>query len=154
MVEQRTENPWVSGSTPLLDIIQFYKFSVSLICDLLIRLKNASNSHLKTAIVPYSKITLSLLRVCLKEGLITSFYLNNTQKFLKVNLKYSSNGKATFSHIQLLSTPGKLLYIDYPGLCKITRGIHVLLISTDIGILTDIECIRLKKGGTVLCSIS
>lgn len=87
------------------------------------------------------------------EGFISHVVSINSNKFLKVHLKYSSNGTPSFTEIKLLTTPSKNFFLSYSELNKISKGVGVLFISTNQGLFTQEICLKRKLGGVALCYI-
>ena len=75
----------------------------------------------------------------------------NSGKFLKVFLKYQSNGSPTLKEVKHFSTPGKSIYLTYTHLTKLNQGVGVFILSTSRGLLTNHSCLKKKIGGTALC---
>ncbi len=156
MVEQWTENPWVSGSIPLLNKIvklNFISMNINLI-KLLLKLKNASNSHKEHINCLSNKTHDILLETLYQEGLIQSFFNQKkntlTEKPLtNVFLRYSFN-KSSFSAFKIVSTPSKIRYLTFSDLCQISDKKNILFIFTDKNLLTGTECKKHGLGGKLL----
>ena len=104
----------------------------------------------KSKIVQYkSKQSIYILNILIKEGFLKSYKINSKNQ-LDIYLKYKNN-KAVISEIKRLSKPGKRLYIDNKNLYKKKSGFY--LISTSIGILTDLQAKKLNVGGELICKI-
>jgi ribosomal protein S8 len=76
--------------------------------DLISRLKVASKSHLKTIRVLNTKLSLNILEVFYKTGMIRGFKVVDND-IIEVFLKYYQN-KPVYFDIELVSTPGKKVY--------------------------------------------
>ena len=104
----------------------------------------------KSKIVQYkSKQIMNILNILIKEGFIKSYKINLNNQ-LDIYLKYKNN-KAVITEIKRLSKPGKRLYITNNDLYKKKTGIYI--ISTSIGILTDLQAKKLNVGGELICKI-
>ena len=104
----------------------------------------------KSKIIQYkSKQSIHILNILLKEGFLKSYKINSKNQ-LDIYLKYKKN-KAVITEIKRLSKPGKRLYITNKDLYKKKKGLYI--ISTSIGILTDLEAKKLNVGGELICKI-
>lgn len=104
----------------------------------------------KSKIVQYkSKQSIYILNILIKEGFLKSYKINSKNQ-LDIYLKYKNN-KAVITEIKRLSKPGKRLYITNKDLYKKKNGLYI--ISTSIGILTDLEAKKLNVGGELICKI-
>jgi ribosomal protein S8 len=151
MVEQRTENPWVSSSILLLN--KKIKTIMKLFCNLIVQLKMSFKSHQKYIILPKNIFYLKFLKILFLEGFISRIVFINSQNKIKIYLKYNSDGASTFKEIKILSSSSKNLYLSYKQLTKLTHGLGVFFISTNKGLLSHHSCLKLKIGGTALCYI-
>ena len=123
MVEQWTENPCVGGSIPPLDIKHlltlFSKFQTFFLTmnsntiNLLITLKNASLIKKEIVFIKSSHITLEIITLLYKEGIIQSF--TNMGSHIRISLRYSFN-KNIFKNLKTFSNSIDLKYSD---ICKI-----------------------------------
>jgi ribosomal protein S8 len=75
--------------------------------DLISRLKIASKGHLKSIKILNTTLSLNILDIFYKIGLISGFKVHIN--YIEVFLKYYLN-KPIFSDIILISTPGKKVY--------------------------------------------
>ena len=105
--------------------------------------KKSKISHQK------SKQSINILNIFLKEGFIKSYKINS-KNHLDIYLKYRQN-KAVISDIKRLSKPGKRLYIANKDLYQKKSGFYI--ISTSIGILTNLQAKKLNVGGELICKI-
>nr|YP_010394533.1 ribosomal protein S8 [Phytophthora pluvialis]UXG56185.1 ribosomal protein S8 [Phytophthora pluvialis]DAZ88580.1 TPA_asm: ribosomal protein S8 [Phytophthora pluvialis]DAZ88970.1 TPA_asm: ribosomal protein S8 [Phytophthora pluvialis] len=96
-----------------------------------------------------SKQSINILNLLVKEGFIKSYKINSKNQ-LDIYLKYRKN-KAVIIEIKRLSKPGKRLYITNKDLYKKKKGFYI--ISTSVGILTDLEAKKLNVGGELICKI-
>lgn len=97
-----------------------------------------------------TQLIIRLLDVFIQEGLIRGYKLLPQQQLL-IYLKYQQN-KPFFSKIQILSKPGKRLYIKTAWFQKNAKfGLYI--ISTSLGFLTDRQARQLNVGGELICRI-
>nr|UQT68350.1 ribosomal protein S8 [Nothophytophthora sp.] len=96
-----------------------------------------------------SKQSINILNILVREGFIKSYKINSKNQ-LDIYLKYKKNN-AVITEIKRLSKPGKRLYIKNKDLYRKKRGFYI--ISTSIGILTDLQAKKLNVGGELICKI-
>ena len=96
-----------------------------------------------------SKQNIDILNILVKEGFIKSYKINSKNQ-LNIYLKYKKN-EAVIKNIKRLSKPGKRLYITNRNLYKKKIGLY--LISTSLGILTDLQAKKFNVGGELICKI-
>ena len=123
------------------------------LCNLTSKLKNAIRANKKYIYLPNSSLALELLRLLFLEGIILGVTKIKSGKILKF-LKYSSNGSPSFKDIKLLSKPGKMFYLSYKQIAKLSKGVGLFIISTKEGLLTNHLCLKRKIGGAALCYLS
>nr|YP_010507808.1 ribosomal protein S8 [Phytophthora hedraiandra]UXG55919.1 ribosomal protein S8 [Phytophthora hedraiandra] len=113
------------------------------------KIKNGYLAKKSKIIQQKSKQSINILNILVKEGFIKSYKINSKNQ-LDIYLKYRKN-KAVITDIKRLSKPGKRLYIANKDLYKKKTGFYI--ISTSIGILTDLQAKKLNVGGELICKI-
>nr|YP_010394217.1 ribosomal protein S8 [Phytophthora cinnamomi]DAZ88736.1 TPA_asm: ribosomal protein S8 [Phytophthora cinnamomi var. cinnamomi]UXG55802.1 ribosomal protein S8 [Phytophthora cinnamomi]WRY73337.1 ribosomal protein S8 [Phytophthora cinnamomi]WRY73377.1 ribosomal protein S8 [Phytophthora cinnamomi]WRY73417.1 ribosomal protein S8 [Phytophthora cinnamomi] len=113
------------------------------------KIKNGYLSKKSKIVQQKSKQSINILNILVKEGFIKSYKINSKNQ-LDIYLKYKKN-KAVITEIKRLSKPGKRLYITNKDLYKKKTGFYI--ISTSIGILTDLQAKKLNVGGELICKI-
>nr|YP_010394924.1 ribosomal protein S8 [Phytophthora aleatoria]DAZ89361.1 TPA_asm: ribosomal protein S8 [Phytophthora aleatoria] len=113
------------------------------------KIKNGYLAKKSKIIQQKSKQSINILNILIKEGFIKSYKINSKNQ-LDIYLKYRKN-KAVIIDIKRLSKPGKRLYITNKDLYKKKTGFYI--ISTSIGILTDLQAKKLNVGGELICKI-
>ena len=113
------------------------------------KLKNGYLAKKSKIVQQKSKQSINILNILIKEGFIKSYKINSKNQ-LDIYLKYKKN-KSAISEIKRLSKPGKRLYISNKNLNKKKTGFYI--ISTSIGILTDLQAKKLNVGGELICKI-
>ena len=124
------------------------------LCNLTSKLKNGIRANKKYIYLPSSSLSLELLRLLFLEGIILGVTKIKSGKTLKVFLKYNSNGSPSFKDIIVLSKPGKMFYLSYKQIAKLSKGVGLFIISTKEGLLTNHLCLKRKIGGAALCYLS
>lgn len=113
------------------------------------KIKNGFLSKKTKIIQQKSKQSIDILNILVHEGLIKSYKIDSKNQ-IKVFLKYKNN-KSVIHEIKRMSKPGKRLYLKNKDLYKKKRGFYIL--STSLGILTDLEAKKLNIGGEFICKI-
>jgi ribosomal protein S8 len=119
----------------------------------LIQIKNASALNKEIVVVPYRKYFLSIISLLYKEGIILSFkrikVLNSADFNLKIIIKQSYN-KDFFKKFKLVSKPSRTLYLNYKSICRLVLKKTDYFFSTNVGLLTALDCKKHRVGGTLL----
>lgn len=113
------------------------------------KIKNGYLAKKSKIVQQKSKQSINILNILVKEGFIKSYKINSKNQ-LDIYLKYRKN-KAVLTEIKRLSKPGKRLYLTNKDLYKKKTGFYI--ISTSIGILTDLQAKKLNVGGELICKI-
>ncbi len=125
-----------------------------ILADTLIRIKNAQAVKKPSVIVPYTKMNQAVLTLLQKENYITKFEKIEEGSFpkFKITLKYLGGVPAIF-HLKKISKPGVRIYSRADSLKKTLSGYGLKILSTNKGIMTDIEAKQNKLGGEVLAEL-
>jgi len=113
------------------------------------KIKNGYLAKKSKIVQQKSKQSINILNILVNEGFIKSYKINSKNQ-LDIFLKYKKN-KAVLTEIVRLSKPGKRLYINNKDLYKKKEGFYI--ISTSLGILTDLQAKKLNVGGELICRI-
>lgn len=122
--------------------------------DLISRLNIASDKRLVSVRVSFTVLTLSVLNVFLKNGIINGLAVQD--KYVTVYLKYYRH-KPVFKEIVLVSRPSKRVYwtLSFLNLRYSTSNFSgFYVVSTSKGLLTSHDCILgLNVSGEVLLKV-
>ena len=124
------------------------------IADMIVRLKNASDSKKESVVLPYSKLKLAILEVLEKDKFIKSFNKKGKKvvKFIEAFLAYDE-GQPKIHGITRLSKTSKRIYYQAKDLRSVKSGYGSLILSTPKGILNDKMARASKVGGEALFKI-
>ncbi len=124
------------------------------IADMIIRIKNASDSQKESVVFPYSKLKLSILDVLMKEGFIRSFGKKGKKiaKFIEVGLIYDENGPK-IKGVSRVSKTSKRVYFQAKDIHPIKSGFGAMILSTPKGIMSDKQARTEHVGGEGLFKI-
>ena len=125
------------------------------IADMIVRIKNATDSKKESVILPYSKLKLAILDTLLKSGFIVSFGKKGKKvvKFIEVVLAYEESGEPKIHGVQRVSKTSKRVYQKAKEIRGVKNGFGALILSTPKGIMTDKMAKAEKVGGEALFKI-
>ena len=113
-------------------------------------LRNAGLAKKPVATVPLSRSNISFLDILYVEGFIFGYQISNLNRNIKVYISYFGNDLPIVSSLKAVTRPGFKVFLNYKNLINKYSG-RFLILSTDVGFLTGVSAISLKKGGEFLC---
>ena len=124
------------------------------IADMIVRIKNASDSKKESVVFPHSKIKLAILGSLEKHGFIKSFAKKGKKvaKWIEVVLAYDETG-SKITGVERVSKSSKRIYQKAKDIRSVRSGFGRLVLSTPKGIMTDKEAKEAKLGGEALFKI-
>lgn len=127
-----------------------YNYTLS---DFIARLNVAKRKHLKTIIIKPSNLVFTLLKIFEEVGIIRGYEILDDYK-IEVYLKYN-NSRCAFHNLVVVSKPSRRIYVDLLKLHKMKEKYagNLLILSTDLGFMLDVDCLKNGKGGLVLLRI-
>ena len=125
------------------------------IADMIVRIKNASDSKKESVVFYNSKLKLAILDVLLKEGFVKSFGKKGKKvvKYIEVVLRYHEDGSPVIHGVQRISKSSKRVYTKAKDVRKVKSGFGNLILSTPKGIMTDKVAKAQNIGGEALFKI-
>jgi small subunit ribosomal protein S8 len=123
--------------------------------DMFTRIRNGQLRLLPKVEMPSSKFRLKILEVLKSEGFITSYHIEkkeNNKVSLTVDLKYYE-GTPVIREIKRVSKPGRRVYSRAESIPRIQNGLGLAIISTNKGIMSDIEARKNNIGGEIICRV-
>jgi len=63
------------------------------------------------------------------------------------------NKTPKFTDLEIVSKPGKRVYVSHRKLPKVLAGLGISVVSTPKGIMSDKEARKKKLGGELICKI-
>jgi len=125
------------------------------IADMLIRIRNAQMVGHVEAVMPSSKLKVSIAKVLKDEGYIEDFALreNGIRKELAIALKYYA-GRPVIERLERVSKPGLRVYKGRDDIPRVMNGLGVAILSTSRGVMTDRKARADGVGGEVLCIVA
>ena len=125
------------------------------IADFLTRIRNASRAGHPRVDVPYSRLKKEITRILLKERFITDYQLIEFQGriFIRILLKFQTNGKGVIEGIERISRPGLRNYVGKNEVPRVLDGLGLSVLTTSRGVMSGREAKKLGLGGEVLCNV-
>ncbi len=121
--------------------------------DMLARIKNSLMRNHKKVKLPSSKFKTKIADVLKSEGYIIDYKVTEDVKpCLEINLKYNS-GNPVISSIERISKPGRRIFSSAESLPKINNGLGIAIVSTPMGVMTDIDARKKNIGGEIICKV-
>jgi small subunit ribosomal protein S8 len=123
--------------------------------DMLTRIRNAQQRLMGKVEMPSSGLRIKILEVLKTEGFILSYHIEkkeNNKISLIVDLKYYE-GSPVIKDIKRISKPGRRVYSRATSIPRIQNGLGLAIISTNKGVMSDIEARKNNIGGEVICRV-
>ena len=123
--------------------------------DMFTRIRNGQLRLLTKVEMPSSNFRLKILEVLKNEGFISSYYIekkDNNKVSLFVDLKYYE-GIPVIKEIKRVSKPGRRVFSRAESIPRIQNGLGLAIISTNKGVMSDIEARKNNVGGEIICRV-
>ena len=123
--------------------------------DMFTRIRNGQLRLLTKVEMPSSNFRLKVLEVLKIEGFISSYHIEkkeNNKINLIVDLKYYE-GNPVIKDIRRISKPGRRVYSSATSIPRIQNGLGLAIISTNKGVMSDIEARKNNIGGEIICRV-
>lgn len=123
------------------------------IANMLVSIKNASNVYKSDTKVPHNSLCEKIVEILVKHGYCDSYEvldIGNNKKQIKINLKYTIDGKSCIKTLRKVSKQSLRCYKKTSEIKDIKNGMGLLIVSTNKGLVTGREAKRLNVGGEVL----
>ena len=123
--------------------------------DMFTRIRNGQLRSLSKVEIPSSKFRLKILEVLKNEGFISNYHIEkkeNNKSSLIVDLKYYE-GTPVIKEIKRVSKPGRRVYSRADSIPRIQNGLGVAILSTNKGVMSDIDARKNNIGGEVICRV-
>ena len=123
--------------------------------DMFTRIRNGQLRLLTKVEMPSSNFRLKVLEVLKNEGFISSYHIEkkeNNKVSLVVDLKYYE-GIPVIKEIKRVSKPGRRVFSRADSIPRMQNGLGLAIISTNKGVMSDIEARKNKVGGEIICRV-
>ena len=124
------------------------------IADMLTRIRNALMVRHNKVEMPASQIKAEIAALLAHEGYIKDFKIvrDDKQGSIIIALKYSE-GAPALRGLKRVSKPGLRIYAKANEVPSVLNGTGTAVLSTNKGILSDVEAREAHVGGEVLCHV-
>jgi small subunit ribosomal protein S8 len=125
------------------------------ISDLLTRIRNAVGARHQRTDVPHSKVKMAIATILKEEGYVADAAIveKGGFKWIRVTLRYDSEGRSFLSGIERVSKPGKRVYSGHEEIPQVFGGLGVTIVSTPKGMMSGRKARKTGIGGEVVCSV-
>tara|TARA_B110000971_G_scaffold172677_1_gene177565 strand:+ start:106 stop:495 length:390 start_codon:yes stop_codon:yes gene_type:complete len=123
--------------------------------DMFTRIRNGQMRLLTKVEMPSSNFRLKVLEVLKNEGFVSSYHIekkDNNKVSLVVDLKYYE-GIPVIKEIKRVSKPGRRVFSRADSIPRIQNGLGLAIISTNKGVMSDIEARKNNVGGEIICRV-
>ncbi len=124
------------------------------ISDMLTRMRNSISAGKKDFVVPFSNLKSKIAEILKKTSYIEDFKIENGEDFkvLNIKLKYVDD-VSVMTSIKRVSKPGKRVYCNIDKMPVVLNGLGIAIISTNKGLMTNIEAKKKNIAGEIICEI-
>lgn len=125
------------------------------IADLLTRIRNGLRAKKSFVELPSSSLKVEVAKILKEEGYILDFKVteDGKQGILRLDLKYSSDGRPVIEGLRRESSPGRRVYVGRDDIRPVLGGLGTGILTTSRGVLTDKQARREGVGGELLCTV-
>jgi len=125
------------------------------IADFLNRVRNALRVRKPHVDIPYSKMKAELARVLMEGNYIFDFVHvdDGPQGYLRVYLKYTSQGQSAIQGLRRCSTPGLRRYVGKNDIPRVLNGLGTAILTTSQGVMTGGQAKKMGLGGELIAEI-
>lgn len=123
------------------------------IADMLTRVRNGQKSKLLNVAIPASKKKMAVLDVLKDEGYVGDYSVDETGRWINLNLKYSRVGDPAICEIHRVSKPGRRVYSAISDLKGYYNNMGIYILSTSKGVISDRTARKHNVGGEVICKV-
>ena len=119
------------------------------------RIRNGQLRLLPKVEMPSSNFRLKILEVLKSEGFISSYHIekkDNNKVSCVVDVKYYE-GTPVIKEIKRVSKPGRRVFSRATSIPRIQNGLGLAIISTNKGVMSDIEARKNNIGGEIICRV-
>ena len=125
------------------------------IADMLTRIRNAVMVRHDSALVPASRMKLSIAKILKEEGFISDYEVlrGKPHRVIKIHLKYSDKNEPVLSGLERVSKSGLRVYVGRKEIPRVLGGLGITIVSTSKGVMTGQQAWRQGIGGELLCYV-
>jgi len=125
------------------------------IADMFTRIRNGLGVRLDIVECDHSGIKERLAELLQREGFISGYEVGTNGKFKKLflKLKYADDRKPVINEIKRVSKPGRRVYVGKDEMPRVTNGFGIAILSTSMGVLTNVQARKAGVGGELIATV-
>ena len=125
------------------------------IADYLTRIRNALRAGHRRVDIPASRLKREITRVLFERRFIKNYVLleDDRQGLIRIYLKYGKDAKSVVSGLRRISKPGLRQYVGTKNLPRVYNNLGIAIMTTPLGVMTNLEAHVRHVGGEVLCHV-
>lgn len=125
------------------------------VADMLTRIRNAGMAKHRRVDIPASKHKEEIVKLLERERFIERYKKieDDKQGILRVYLRYKNDEDTVFETIERVSRPGRRVYVKAKDVPRVRSGLGVAIMSTSLGVMTDLEARQKGVGGEVIARV-
>jgi small subunit ribosomal protein S8 len=122
---------------------------------MLTRIRNAVRARHARTDIPHSGMKVAIADILKKEGFIgdAAVFEKGGFKWIRVTLRYDSEGAPFVTGIERVSKPGKRVYSGHDEIPQVLGGLGLTIISTPKGLMSGRQAKKAGVGGEVVCTV-
>lgn len=122
--------------------------------DLLAKIKNAYAARKEGFQTPFSKLDHEIAKLLVRYGFLKDVQKRTSDKklFLDIKLAYT-DGTSRFQDFNIVSKPSRRIYSGYRDVKQVRQGYGIGVLTTPVGVMTNLEARTKKVGGEYLFQI-
>jgi small subunit ribosomal protein S8 len=128
------------------------------VADMLTRIRNAGMAKHKRVDIPASNHKEAIIKLLERERFIERYKriddeAQGPQGTLRVYLRYKTEDQIVISGIERVSKPGRRVYVKAKDVPRVRSGLGMAIMSTPMGIMTDLDARKNGVGGEVIARV-
>ncbi len=125
------------------------------VSDMLTCLRNAVRLRKQYVEFRAAKHSVSIVAALKRSGFVWDFDVADRggKSFVRVALKYSTNGDPVMRCVGRISKPGNRVFVRADRIPAVQQGLGISLLSTNRGLLSNVEAKAQGVGGELICSV-
>lgn len=120
------------------------------------KIKNGIMSSKRQVKVCNSSFNRMILKVLLEEGYINAYDVADCNREIIVSIKYDNKGVPVIRFLSRVSKLSRRVYTKSQNIKNLKRvnKFSTLILSTNMGVMADVDALKHNVGGEVICEVS
>ncbi len=125
------------------------------VSDMLTCLRNAVRLRKQYVEFRSAAISVSIIAALKRAGFIWDYDVADRlgKSYVRVALKYGSNGDPVMRSVRRVSKPGNRVFVRADRIPAVQQGLGISLLSTNRGLLSNVEARAQQVGGELICNV-